>query len=71
MSPLPGNPLADAIHDVSDDTAAILNGFGALAFEQRTKNLIDLYTHADDELLGPDDWGIVRHQIMARLGLTN
>ncbi|ERI39167.1 hypothetical protein M707_02605 [Arthrobacter sp. AK-YN10] len=78
MSTIPGNPYAEDLEDYSDPRNSI-EGVAtlALAYEQRTSNLIALWSMQDDTAMsldksngmGADEWSSVAKQIRERLGL--
>lgn len=73
MSNLPGNPHSEAWKDESDGQWGVVQATLALAYEQRTANLIALLDTPAGRLafMGePDDaMGAVQEEIRERLGL--
>lgn len=76
---LPGNPFAteDAIYTEDANNSSVVNATLALAYEQRTANLIALYSMDESARQGMVDgaglhsgnWVNVTRQIKERLGL--
>ncbi|WP_440102425.1 hypothetical protein [Glutamicibacter mishrai] len=66
MSNLPGNPYANVNVDYADTNDGRINGEAilALAYEQRTTNLIAYMSHADSE-----QYEAIWRELKARLGL--
>lgn len=76
---LPGNPFAEegAVYTEDANNASVVNATLALAFEQRTANLIALYSMDESARQGMVDgadmhsgnWADITKQIKERLGL--
>ena len=63
----PGNPYAG--REPRTDTDGIMSALDTLSYEQRTANLIALYSMPDDRFMSRNEWGAVKDAILARLGL--
>ena len=73
MSTLPGNPhFAEGNNDDGSGNYAQSQATMALAYEQRTANLIALWTdpNANESPLNDLDYGGLANQIKERLGLA-
>ena len=65
---LPGNPHAG--REPHTAAGGVITALDTLAFEQRTANLIALYSMPDDRFMSRNEWGAVKDAILARLGLA-
>ena len=71
MSAMDGNPHYDRSHNEDAPEWADIESLRALAYEQRTANLIALWTdpNAETSPMGGLNYGRVAEQIRERLGL--
>ena len=66
----PGNPWAEVRSQVTADTAGIIAAAHLQSYEQRTANLIALYSMPEDRFMSRDEWAAVKDAILERLGLV-
>lgn len=67
---LPGNPFTLIKMSGTPAEAAIVSASYAVAYEQRTANLIALLNTDSDTLPWDVNWAAVRRQVIERLGLN-